>query len=113
MSKIVALNADEEQGKKPSIRQRRLLTRAGLHKAKRMTHLDALAEKLGYQLVRGTYVAFRHTVTVESVRKLPPAEVNFVPRVKKMTFTEACNISRDLSDSREERLMSASFDGPE
>ncbi len=78
-----------------------------------MTHLDALAEKLGYQIVRGTYVAFRHTVTVESIRKLPHAEVNLVPRVKKMTFTEACNISRELSDSREERLMSASFDGPE
>ena len=113
MSKIVALIADEEQGQKPSIRQRRLLTRAGLRKARRMPHLDTLAKKLGYQLVRDTSVVVRHTVTVDCIRKLTPAEVSFAPRVKKMTYTEACKISRDLSDSREERLMSASFDGPE
>lgn len=113
MSKIVALNADEEQGQKPSIRQRRLQTKAGLRKAWRMTHLDTLAKKLGYQLVRGASITVRQTVTVESIRKLTPSGVSSVPRVKKMTFTEACKISRDLSDSRDERLMSANFDGPE
>lgn len=30
-----------------------------------------------------------------------------------MTFTQACDLSKDLFDSREERLKSVSFDGPE
>ena len=113
MSKIVALIADEEQGNKPSVLRRRLHTKAGLRKTRRMTHLDSLAKRLGYQLVRDASFAVRQTVTVEIMKKLTSTEVSAMPRVRKMTFTEACKISRDLSDSREERLMSASFDGPE
>ena len=47
MSKIVALIATEEKGRKPALQQRKLKATSGLRKTARMTHLDALAKSLG------------------------------------------------------------------
>ncbi|MDW4578493.1 hypothetical protein [Atlantibacter hermannii] len=113
MSKIVALIAAEEKGKKPSIRKRKLKARIGLRRTHRMTNFDALAKKLGYQIVRGTHVVFRYPPATDVLKDAGSAEAGNVPRVKALSFTEACKISRDLSDAREERLKSACFDGPE
>ncbi|HBR0813679.1 TPA: hypothetical protein MCM60_000604 [Klebsiella pneumoniae] len=113
MSKIVALIATEEKGRKPTLQQRKLKATSGLRKTARMTHLDALAKKLGYQIVRSSSFAYRHTIAVEVVKKCEAVEESCVPRVKKLSFSEASALSRELSDSREERLLRASFDGPE
>ncbi|UUX55264.1 hypothetical protein NUG39_04280 [Citrobacter youngae] len=113
MSKIVDLIAADGKGQKPSIRQRKLKAKFGLRKTKRMIGLDNLANRLGYKLVPGTSIAFRHAVSVDFIKQDIHIETSSIPRVKKMTFTEACKISQELSDSREDRLMRANFDGPE
>lgn len=115
MSKIVTLFATKREGKSLSVRTRKPKAMTGLRKTNRLTHLDALAYRLGYQLVRGKSVMFRYTATLdrEENKVMNAASPMAVPRVKKMTFTQACDLSKDLFDSREERLKSVSFDGPE
>ncbi|WP_135718222.1 hypothetical protein [Klebsiella pneumoniae] len=58
-------------------------------------------------------VAFHYKLIVEGIKQHEAFETKSMPRVKGMSFTEACALSRELSDSREERLMRACFDGPE
>ncbi|EMC2595182.1 hypothetical protein [Klebsiella pneumoniae] len=58
-------------------------------------------------------VVFRYKLIVEGIKQQETFETRSMPRVKSMSFTEACALSRELSDSREERLLRASFDGPE
>lgn len=113
MTKLVPLIAPEDRAKKPSVRQRKRRAAFGLrgvNRMTRMTNFDRLAKTLGYELVRGSSVVFRSAVVTTVVKE---ADIYGMPRLKKMTFTEACNLSRDLSESREERLMSVSFDDPE
>ncbi|AVE52005.1 hypothetical protein AM354_21585 [Serratia marcescens] len=114
MTKLVALIASEDRGKKPSVRQRKRRATLGLRRTSpmtRMTSFDRLAKTLGYELVRGSSVAIR-SVAVSEVKETEIYGYG-MPSLRKMTFTEACNLSRNLSESREERLMSASFDDPE
>lgn len=112
MTKLVPLIAPEDRAKKPSVRQRKRRAAFGLrgvNRMTRMTNFDRLAKTLGYELVRGSSVVFRSA----AVTLVKETDIYGMPRLKKMTFTEACNLSRDLSESREERLMSVSFDDPE
>lgn len=77
-------------------------------------YLDAFNQDPGgYQLTWGADVQISHGVSVVLTQKQDNFEARSMPRVNKMSFTEASTLSRELSDSRKERLMRASFDGPE
>ena len=56
---------------------------------------------------------FHYKFFVEGIKQPEAFDVRSMPRVKRMSFTEACALSKELSDSRKERLLRASFDGPE
>jgi hypothetical protein len=117
MSKVVAFIAPEEKRDSTSARLRKAKARTtfgSLRRAQRMTSLDAMARKLGYEMTRVSGVGYlQPLVAGVLIKHVTVVDEETIPRIQKMSFSEASKLSQDMYNSREQRLKDACFDGPE